>query len=164
MASRGHNRSFGLRARLSLIALVLTAINGCATPEHLVSAQDQAAIRAAETQRLRALVAGDMATAEQLHAQDFQVVNPLGRSLPREEYLRSVASGESDYLTWDAGEIDVRLHGSLAVIRYQSRVELVVRSRKLPAMQAWNTGVYKRRGGRWAIVWFQVTEIATPPR
>lgn len=163
MGSKGHNRSFELGARLSLFALVLTATTGCAAPAHMVSAQDEAAVRAAETQRLRALVAGNMAIAEGLHAKDFQVVNPLGRSLPREAYLRSVVSGESDYLTWDAGEIDVRLHGSLAVIRYQSRVELVVRGQKLPVMRAWNTGVYERRRGRWAIVWFQVTEIA-PPR
>lgn len=164
MAARGHHRSFGRRVLLCLSALTLTATSGCATPAHTMSAQDKAAIRAAETQRLRALVTRDIATAERLHAQDFQVVNPLGRFLSREAYLGSIASGESDYLTWDAGEIDVRLHGALAVIRYKSRVELVVRGRKLPPIQAWNTGVYERKSGRWAIVWFQVTEITPPPR
>lgn len=154
----------GLQVRLYLAALALTATSGCATNAYMASTQDENAVRAAEIQRLKALVDGDMATAERLHAHDFNVINPLGRSSSREAYLRSVASGESDYITWEPTAIEVRLGGSLAVIRYQSRVELAVRGQMLPPMQAWNTGLYERKGGDWAIVWFQVTEIAAQRR
>jgi hypothetical protein len=121
--------------------------------------RDEASVIAAERQRLGALVNGDMNTAERLHAHDFNVINPLGRSLSRAAYLSSVASGESDYFSWQPQNIEVRVHGPMAVIRYRSRVEMAVRGQRLPMMEAWNTGVYERRQGQWMIVWFQVTQI-----
>lgn len=44
-------------------------------------------LRAIERERLRALVAADMDVAERLHAADFQLINPAGAVLSREQYL-----------------------------------------------------------------------------
>lgn len=143
-----------------LLAWAIVASSGCATADADVDHGEEGRIRAAETERLRALVAADMEVAERLHAQNFRVVNPLGRELSREAYLRSVATGESDYLSWQPQAIEVRLYGRMAAVTYQSRVDLAVRGHRLPPMQAWNTGIYELKNGRWAIVWFQVTEVA----
>ena len=120
---------------------------------------DAEVIRKTERERLASLVNANMDVARRLHAEDFQVINPLGRSLSKESYLNSVASGGSDYLYWEADTISVRLYGAAALIRYRSEAELVVRGQKIPRRAAWNIGLYENRNSRWQMVWFQVTEI-----
>jgi hypothetical protein len=116
-------------------------------------------VRAAERARLRALVDADMATATRLHADDFQLINPAGRSLTRAEYLGSIASGEIDYLAFEpTSVVVVRLHGDAAIIRYKSRIHIVVEGEE-HVDQGWHTDLYERRDGRWQAVWSQMTEI-----
>ena len=116
-------------------------------------------IRAIEHERLRALVEADMKVAGQLHANDFQLINPSGESLSREQYLGAVASGEIDYLVWEPDAIRVRLSGEMAVIRYFSRLEIVVGGQKVPLRRYWHTDSYEKRNGQWQVVWSQATEI-----
>jgi hypothetical protein len=53
-----------------------------------VSAQVAAdELRAAERKRLRSLVEADVETARRLHADDFQLINPLGGSVSKDQYL-----------------------------------------------------------------------------
>lgn len=122
----------------------------------------EGAVRSAERERLKSLVKGNIKLAEARHSLDFQVINPFGRVASKTDYLAKVASGENDYLSWVPGDIAVRLHGRTAAIRYSSSVEIAVRGRRLPPMKCWNTGLYEHRGGRWQIVWFQVTQIMPP--
>jgi hypothetical protein len=113
------------------------------------------AIREAERMRLRALVAGDIETARSLHADDFQLVTPSGRIHTRESYLGAIASGDLRYLVFEPrSDIEVRVHGRSAAIRYRSRIEM----ERLQA-DCWHTDTYELRDGRWQIVWSQATEI-----
>src|SRR5260221_11415523 len=81
-------------------------------------------IRQTEHERLRALVEANIAIANLLHADDFQLITPSGRSLSKEEYLGWVASGEIIYLVCQLGLIEVRLQEQMAVIRYLSELDL----------------------------------------
>ena len=121
-------------------------------------------LRSVERQRLRALVNADIATLERLQADDFQVISPFGSAFDRLEYHQKVASGEIDYVRWEPEDMHVRLHGTVAAIRYKARADVMSRGKLLPTMQTWNTANYERRRGRWVIVWFQVTQISPPPR
>ena len=132
-------------------------LTGCAIARNVGPAPETELIRATELRRVRALVDGDTATARALHAVDFQLITPSGAVLNREEYLASVGSGESDYLLWDPGEIEVRRFGDGAVLRYRSRLEIVVRGNRLPARPHWHTDYYEKRDGRWQVVWSQAT-------
>lgn len=116
-------------------------------------------IRATERERLRALVEADMEVARQLHADDFQLINPLGQSLSKEQYLGGIASGDLDYLVWEPESIEVRLYDQAAVIRYQSQLEIVVQGQKVPRQRYWHTDSYEKRNGRWQVVWSQATGI-----
>ena len=116
-------------------------------------------IRATERERLRALVKRNIETAIRLHADDFQLINPLGGSLSKAQYLGAVASGDIEYRVWEPGSIDVRLYGEAAVIRYQSQLEVVVHGQHLPLRSYWHTDSYERRDGRWQVVWSQATAI-----
>jgi hypothetical protein len=116
-------------------------------------------VRATERERLRALVQADLEVARRLHADDFQLINPRGESLSKEQYLGGVASGELDYVVWEPEtSIDVRVHGDSAVIRYRSKLEIVVRGQWIPLQRYWHTDSYEKRDGRWQVVWSQATQ------
>ena len=116
-------------------------------------------IRAVERTRLRALVAGDVAAASDLHAQDFQLVTPIGAVLSRDDYLMAIASGRIDYVAWEPGAIDVRVYGNAAVIRYQATLEVVFAGHPVPRATYWHTDSYENIDGQWRVVWSQATEI-----
>lgn len=116
-------------------------------------------LRAIERERLRALVSADVARARQLHADDFQLINPLGGVLSKEEYLGGIGSGQLHYLFWEPEAIAVRVYGNVAVIRYQSQLEVVVQGRHIPRQRYWHTDLYEQREGQWQVVWSQATGI-----
>ena len=116
-------------------------------------------IREIERARLHALVEGDMETANRLHADDFQLISPGGRTYTKEEYLSGVASGEIDYRVWEpVSEIVVRLHGQVAHIRYRAQIENVFRGEKTVGFY-WHTDTYEKNKGQWQVVWSHATRI-----
>lgn len=145
------------RVRAVALGALLVMEAGCGSP-----ADDQAeahSLRVTERERLRALVAADVARAGQLHANDFQLINPLGGVLSKEQYLGGIGSGQIDYLFWEPDSITVRVYPDAAVIRYQSQLEIVVQGRHVPRQRYWHTDLYERREGRWQVVWSQATGI-----
>jgi hypothetical protein len=143
--------------RSSRIAIVLITV---ALTCQSVRAQDEAEqLRATEQERLRSLVEVDMDTARRLHADDFQLVNPSGATLTKDQYLGQIESGELDYVLWEPGPIAVRRFADAAVLRYQARAQAVVAGQRTPLRSFWHTDVYERRNGRWQVVWSQATLI-----
>ena len=116
-------------------------------------------IRDIERKRLHALVDADIETANRLHADDFQLINPAGVSISKERYLADVASGDVNYIVWEAGEIAVRLQGSIAIIRYQSKLEIIFMGDHAPLRSMWHTDYYEKRSQGWQVVWSQATVI-----
>lgn len=117
------------------------------------------AIRALERERLRALVAADIERAEQLHADDFQLINPVGRAYSKAEYLADIRSGEIDYRAWEPGPIAVVTGADVAVVRYQAEMEIALGGEVRPRQRLWHTDVYVLRQGQWKAVWSQATRI-----
>ena len=143
-----------------LLGLMVMAHSLCSAAE-VPSEEDQ--IRAIERSRLRALVEAKVDVARELHAEEFQLINPRGQARTRDQYLGDIASGALDYLVWEPeSPIAVRLIGQVAVIRYQSRIELVRDGVKAPLRRFWHTDTYDKRSGRWQVVWSQATEIQPP--
>lgn len=116
-------------------------------------------LRGIERGRLRALVAGDVDRASDLHADDFQLVDPGGGVHSRREYLAMVASGELNYVVWEPDSIGVRLYDDAAVIRYRSEIEATVNGEPVPRSLYWHTDLYERHGDHWQVVWSQATQI-----
>jgi len=148
-----------LRTLAAAVAIPMLA--GC--QRNASSPADAADVRTVERTRLRALVAGDTIIAAPLHAEDFQLINPLGGAVTKEEYLRGVASGQVDYLFWQPDSITVRRYGAAAVIRYQAELEIIVAGEHVPRARYWHTDLYERRGGRWQVVWSHATQILQSP-
>jgi hypothetical protein len=118
-------------------------------------------VRSAEKERLNALLAGNMEVARQLHADDFQLVTPLGAVFSKEEYLGAVAAGVLHYLAMELDSpIDVRVYHDVALIRYRAQIEIEVQGQGYPRAPYWFTDAYEKRGGQWQLVWSQGTGIA----
>jgi hypothetical protein len=144
--------------RLSVLSVVVFAVlslvvSGCGGNSDRSSSDKTSAqvVRATELQRLRALLGHDLDTAQRLHADDFELINPLGETVPREAYIDS---GDAfAYTAWKPiSPIRVRVHGDSAVIRYESEIEL-----HGTRGHYWHTDLYEKRNGQWQIVWSQTT-------
>jgi hypothetical protein len=116
-------------------------------------------LRAIERERLRSLVDADMATANRLHADDFELIDPRGGTHSKDQYLRSVASGELNYLAWEPGEIRIRMYGNSAVLRYQAHLRISINGSPGRSVTFWHTDLYEKRKGQWQIVWAHATQL-----
>lgn len=118
-------------------------------------------LRDVERQRLHALVARDMATAQRLHADDYVLITPRGVALTKSAYLDAVSAGELAYRRFEpTSDIDVLMaDGPIAVLRYESAIEVVSPDGTFAA-QCWHTDCYRRDpNAGWQAVWSQATAI-----
>ena len=100
-----------------------------------------------------------MPVARATHAADFQLVNPHGGMLSKDQYLDGIASGTIDYRRFEpVSEISVLTAGELAVIRYQSQIDIEVHGQP-ELLRCWHTGCYRRGQDGWQVVWSQATAI-----
>jgi hypothetical protein len=121
-------------------------------------------LRQTEQKRLQALVDADVAVAGTLIASDFELINPLGEVLTRDDVLGGVGSGALDCLSDTVtSQIKVRLHGNTAVLRYQHTIDIAVAGIGRLTHPAWTTALYERRKGNWQIVWEQTGAIGPLP-
>ena len=105
------------------------------------------------------MVDADTATARKLTAPDFQLINPAGAALSRDNFLGGVEAGVIDFISLEpSSPIAVRLSGDSATLRYQTAFDVVAGGTHV-THQAWTTALYERRNGRWQIVWGQTTAI-----
>jgi len=95
-----------------------------------------------------------------LHADEFQLINPLGGALSKDQYLGGISAGQIHYLYWEPEAIAVRVYGDAAVMRYQAELEIVVQGRHIPRQWYWHTDLYERNGGQWQVVWSHATAAA----
>lgn len=150
--AEGEAVSVSVRTTIAM-ALAMGAVGAASPP-------DLAALEKVEHERVRALVDADIETARKLHADDYQLINPMGGVITREQYLGAIASGDLDYLSWTPGQMAVRHFGSGAVVRYQAEIQVVVKGvPDAPVGKLWHTDVYELRDGRWQVVWSQATHI-----
>ena len=118
-------------------------------------------VRSAEQERLSARITANMEVADQLHADDFQLVTPLGAVFSKEAYLGAVAAGQLHYLALELDSpIDVRMYDNMALIRYRAQIEIEMQGQKYPRASYWFSDAYEKRDGQWRISWSQGTAIA----
>jgi hypothetical protein len=126
----------------------------------LIAQDDENLIRETERRRIEALVQADVAKAKPFHADDFQLIIPIGITLTRDNYLGAIAVGRLRYQSWEPEDIAVRLYGSNAIIRYRASLEVTFEGHRLPRAGYWHTDSYERQEDRWLVVWSQATMIA----
>ncbi len=117
-------------------------------------------IRAVQRERSVALLTGDMQVAESVHADDFQLITPLGAVFSKAQYLGAVEAGIIRYVVMELDSpVEVRAHGDVALTRYRVQIEVEVQGQRYARAAYWFTDVFEKRKGRWQIVWSQGTGI-----
>jgi hypothetical protein len=117
-------------------------------------------LKALEISRLRALVEADAKILEDVHASEFVLVNPSGGVWSKARYIGGVLTGEINYRRFDAiSDIEVVLEGNLAVLRYQSAIDIHVAGQEAGPLECWHMDCYRRTAAdaRWQVIWSQAT-------
>jgi hypothetical protein len=123
---------------------------------------EKEALRATERERLRALREADMAVAERLHADDYQLIPPTGETWSKREYLDLIASHQLTYLVFEPiSPVAARVSDQMAAVRYRAKFEVRGASGATDSGTYWHTDIYEKRDGHWQAVWSQATRI--PP-
>ena len=117
-----------------------------------------------ERLRLKSFVDGDWETADALHADDFELINPFGVPHSKEQYLGPMKEGTFRYLSWDpVGDMQVCVVGDAGAIRYRAWVSVRLGENILPEAFYRHTDYYEKRDGRWQVVFSQATAEQAPP-
>lgn len=118
-------------------------------------------LRALEEEKIAALVAKDVPALQRIHANDFQLVNPAGQELNRDDYLNGLAMGFIEYRTWEPEtRIQPYVFGDAAVLRYRARVQVAVQGEAQPEQHFWQLEVYEKRRDGWQTTFSQSTRIS----
>jgi Domain of unknown function (DUF4440) len=119
---------------------------------------DADTLRSIERTRLVALVGGNIATAERLHADRYQLITPRGRALSKNEYLSAVASRELHYRVFEpTSEIEVWGDDHIAILRYRAAIGF--HGSNQDVIDVWHTDCYEATDDGWQVVWSQATAI-----
>ena len=79
--------------------------------------------RALEVRRTHAIVDRDLQAIESLHAPEYQLITPSGRTYSRTSYLEMIKAAPF-YAAWEHGPMEVRVSADMAVVRYRARITL----------------------------------------
>jgi hypothetical protein len=132
------------------------------SPQDDAITAEQEVLRATERERLRALREADMAVAEHLHADDYQLVSPSGTTWSKRAYLGGIASHAFTYVVFEPiSPLAVRVADQMAAVRYRCTIEVRGASGETDLGTFWHTDIYEKRDGHWQAVWSQATRI--PP-
>ena len=150
-----------MRACYKILLLVLAFTLSTSTFCFAQSDQQNEAdlVRQTELTRIKALVDKDIEVAQQLHTDGFQLINPSGMLQTKEDYIGGLASGIFYYKKWAPSDIEVRMYGNAAVLRYKSQLQAIVMNQDLGETPHWHTNLYEKNDGRWQIVWSHTSII-----
>ena len=91
----------------SLLTLILASVEQTPASE---------AVRAAESQRLRALVTGDYMTLDRLLGDDLTYTHSTAKLDTKATYLEPLLSGRTRYQSLEPSEVQVRVYGTTGVL------------------------------------------------
>lgn len=137
--------------RLAALAAVLLA---AATQPALAQSSDEAAVRAVEDRRIKALVEDDFATLEAVFADDLHYTHSSTVVDDKASFMTALRTGKTKYETIDREPARVRIYGDTALMTGAAVVGLRGRAEKLKLRY---TLVYVRQAGQWRMVAWQST-------
>jgi ketosteroid isomerase-like protein len=115
-------------------------------------------IRQREAERAQALVRADVAALGELFSDSLVWVHASARVETKEEFLRTLNSGATRYLSIDLEDQVVRLHGNVAVVTGLARMRAEIRGTE-KALQNRYTAVWLDDRGSWRMIAWQSTAV-----
>ena len=123
------------------------------------SAED--AVAAVEQCRIDALLAGDVATLDQIIDDACTHVESNGIARTKAAFLDDVARREFSFDLFEILDNQIRVFGDTAVVAGAYRNIARIGGTPLPLKHARHLRVYVRRGGSWKLVAHQATQVGT---
>jgi len=112
-------------------------------------------------QKLRqAFLQRDVATLDQLISDDVSITDPLGRTISKKQDLDMHSSGDLVINSYDAGEINIRVYDSIAIVTLRVRLQLHYKMQAIDGDYRY-IRVYRSYQGQWQIIAAQITSVAT---
>lgn len=147
-------RSTSQLVTLASCLLVLTTI-AIFAQTHSTTAE----ILAVEKSRTSALEHSDLTALDKLLADDLTYVHASGKVDSKTSFLDALRSGDLRYLSWEPGDLQVRLLTNTAVLTGAYHVRAIDQRMQADPLdvQIIVLGVYAKRAGRWQQVAWQST-------
>src|SRR5687767_5021571 len=144
--------------RFVLIAVMLA----CASAVSAQMGKVEQQVLQAEKDRFAAMVKGDRAALEKLLADDLTYTHSTALLESKEQFLKSVTSGNIDYVSIVPSEADwkIRVNGNTAVVNGLAAVN-VIDTGKDRKIRIRFTTVQANRGGAWQLLAWQSTVVPT---
>ena len=140
--------SRSLAVSLVLVALVLAPSPGRA------QSPDEAAVRAVEERRVKALVEDDFAALESIFGDDLHYTHSSAVVDDKTSFMTALRTGKTKYESVERGPAVVRIYGDTALMTGTAIVGLRGRAEKLSLRY---TLLYVKRAGEWKMVAWQST-------
>ena len=142
--------------RLVLVAVMLACTSSLSAQMGKMEQQ----VLQAEKDRFEAMVKGDRAALEKLLADDLTYTHSTALLETKEQFLKSVTTGNIDYVSIVPSETDwkIRINGNTAVVNGVAAVN-VLDTGKDRKIRIRFTTVQANRGGAWQLLAWQSTVI-----
>jgi hypothetical protein len=146
------------RTALGLIIVALFASGATA------AGPDDAAVLAAQKERLQAMVKNDLEALGRMLPDDFTYTHASGVADTKATLLASLKAGRLKYKSIDPGQPLVRIYGSAGILTGIATVQVDSATIGPAPFQILYTDVYvKKADGRWQPVAWQSTRPPAPP-
>jgi ketosteroid isomerase-like protein len=137
-----------------VIATILVSLPAHAKPQDEPNIESE--IRAAETNRFRALTEGDLPTLERSLSDDLVYTHASGWRQTKREFLASLRSGELVYHSFTSDGLKIRVFGSSVVVTGDAVVKVRAKGQELNVSLLY-LEVYAEQDGRWQLAAWQST-------
>ena len=151
-----------MRLLLAIVIGVMLSAVGFAQAQ--AGKTDQQVLQA-EKDRFAAMIKGDRAALEKLLADDLTYTHSSALFESKEQFIKSVTSGNIDYVSIVPSEADwkVRVNGTTAIVNGIAAVN-VVDTGKDRKIRIRYTTIHTNRGGAWLLQAWQATVIPEPAK
>jgi hypothetical protein len=140
--------------------VIIAVLLACASAVSAQMGKMEQQVLQAEKDRFAAMVKGDRAALEKLLADDLTYTHSTALLESKEQFLKSVTSGNIDYVSIVPNEADwkVRINGDTAVVNGVAAVN-VIDTGKDRKIRIRFTTVQANRGGAWQLLAWQSTVV-----
>lgn len=124
--------------------------------KQLRQSQDQAAVEAADNERIRATLAGDMGSLKALYSEDLIYVHASGVQDTRDSLMTKVREGPTRYRDLRREETNVRIYGDTGVLNGRFAADVIMDGVDRTFLASFMS-IWIRSGSAWVMVAWQAT-------
>jgi ketosteroid isomerase-like protein len=139
--------------KLHLFSLLLLLSLGV-----VAQSKDEKAVAAAVESLKKAMIDGDRAALNDIAAEKISYGHSSGKVESKTDFVESIASGKSDFVTMDLSEQTIAVDGNVALVRHQLNADIkdggVPNTIKLKILLVWH-----KEKGQWKLLARQAVKL-----